>query len=193
MFIRSALTGLAFAVVALAPVQVAAGSATVFVEGVPGGVIVETSEVAAKVTAIDAGPRVVTLEDESGRTFTARVGPDVVNFDRIVVGDMVRMSLTEELVVFVDGSGTEPSASVNASVRTAAKGEKPGGVVAQTRQVTGTVTDIDEKNRKVTLDFGGGRIKSFPVRDDIDLSRHKAGDKVIFSYTETIAVSVEKP
>jgi Cu/Ag efflux protein CusF len=82
---------------------------------------------------------------------------------------------------------------MSAAEKTAEKGEKPGGIMAQTRQVTGTVTEIDQQNRKVTLDFGDGRKRVFPVREDIDLAKQKVGDKVVFSYTETIAVSVEKP
>jgi len=31
------------------------------------------------------------------------------------------------------------------------------------------------------------------VRDDIDLSRRKVGEKVVFQVTEMIAISVEKP
>ena len=178
---------------ALAPLQALAGTATVFVEGVPGGVIVNTVEINAKVIEIDHVKRVATLEDEKGETFTAKAGPKAVNFDQVNVGDTVRVALTEELVVFVDEDGVEPSSSMSAAAKTAEKGEKPGGIMAQTRQVTGTVTEIDQQNRKVTLDFGDGRKRAFPVREDIDLAKQKVGDKVVFSYTETIAVSVEKP
>lgn len=181
------------AFLAWAPLQVMAGTATVYVEGVPGGVIVNTVEINAKVMEIDHVKRVATLQDEKGETFTAKAGPKAVNFDQVNVGDTVMVALTEELVVFVDEDGLEPSSSMSAAAKTAEKGEKPGGIIAQTRQVTGTVTEIDQQNRKVTLDFGDGRKRSFPVREDIDLAKQKVGDKVVFSYTETIAVSVEKP
>jgi hypothetical protein len=34
---------------------------------------------------------------------------------------------------------------------------------------------------------------TFPVRDDIDLSRRKVGEKMVFQVTEMIAISVKKP
>jgi hypothetical protein len=34
---------------------------------------------------------------------------------------------------------------------------------------------------------------TIPVRDDIDLSRRKVGEKVVFLYTEMVAISVKKP
>ena len=38
-----------------------------------------------------------------------------------------------------------------------------------------------------------GTVETFTVRDDIDLSKHKVGEKVVFVVTEAVALSVEKP
>jgi hypothetical protein len=65
--------------------------------------------------------------------------------------------------------------------------------VAETVQITATVSAIDQENRTATLAFEDGRTKTFPVRDDIDLSQRKVGEKVVFTVTEMIAISVEKP
>jgi len=65
--------------------------------------------------------------------------------------------------------------------------------VAETVQVTATVTAIDQTNRTATLQFEDGSTKTLPVRDDIDLSQRKVGEKVVFQVTEMIAISVEKP
>jgi hypothetical protein len=168
-------------------------SSTAFQEGVPGGVFVNTLDVSAKVTAIDTSNRKLTLLGPDGDKFTVKVGPEAINFDQIRVGDMVNATLTEELVVYLDEEGTSAPDGSAAMVKLAPKGAKPVGIVAGTVQVTGTVTTIDRINRTATLRFEDGNTKTFPVRDDIDLSRRKVGEKVVFQVTEMIAISVEKP
>ena len=175
------------------PPPAAETSSSTFTEGVPGGVIVNTVEVSARVTAIDTANRKVTLLGPDGDTFTARIGPEAVNFDQVRVGDMVNVTLTEELVVFLDEEGASAPDGSAAMVALAPKGTQPGGVVATTTQVTGTVMAIDKTNRSATLKFDDGSQKAFPVRDDIDLSLRKVGEKVVFQITEMIAISVEKP
>jgi len=144
------------------------------------------------VTAINKAEREVTLLAPDGKKYPVEVGPEAVNFDQIRVGDLVKATVTEELVIFLDDAGA-PSAEGQAdAVALAPKGAKPGGVVAQTTQVIGTVVNIDRTARTATLRFEDGSVKSFPVRDDIDLSRHEVGERVVFRVTEMIAISVEK-
>jgi hypothetical protein len=168
-------------------------SSTDFQEGVPGGVIVNTVDVSAKVTAIDTSNRKVTLLGPDGDKFTVKVGPEAVNFDQIRVGDLVNATVTEELVVYLDEEGASAPDGSAAVVALAPKGAQPGGLVAETVQVTATVTAIDQTNRTATLQFEDGSSKIFSVRDDIDLSQRKVGEKVVFQVTEMIAISVEKP
>ncbi|MBN1548288.1 MAG: hypothetical protein JW902_16680, partial [Syntrophaceae bacterium] len=72
--------------------------ATAIQEGVPGGVVVNTMDVSARVTAIDTANRKVTFLGPDGNKFAVKVGPEAVNFDQIRVGDLVNATLTEELV-----------------------------------------------------------------------------------------------
>lgn len=167
-------------------------SSSTFKEGVPGGVIVDTVKVSAKVTAIEAANRKVTLLGPNGDTLTVKVGPEAANFDQVRVGDMVNATVTKELVVFLDEEGASVSDGSAAMVSLAPKGAQPGGVVAATTQVTATIKAIDPTSRTATLQFDGGSAKTFPVRDDIDLSRRKVGEKVVFQVIEMIAISVEK-
>ena len=168
-------------------------SSTDFQEGVPGGVIVNTLDVSARVTAIDTSNRKLTLLGPDGDKSTVKVGPEAVNFDQIRVGDLVNATVTEELVVYLDEEGASAPDGAAGVVALAPKGAQPGGLVAETVQVTATVTAIDQTNRTATLQFEDGSSKSFPVRDDIDLSQRKVGEKVVFQVTEMIAISVEKP
>ena len=80
-----------------------------------------------------------------------------------------------------------------ASVELAPEGAKPGLVIADTVEVAGTVTKIDPKSRKVTLQFSDGSTKKVKVRDDIDLTKHQPGERVVIRCTEIVAVKLEKP
>lgn len=164
-----------------------------FEEGVPGGVIVNTLDISAKVTAIDHTTRKVTLLGPDGKKYKVKVGPQAVNFDQVQVGDTVKAALTEEMVVFMGDETSSQGDGSAAIVVGAAKGEPPAGFVAGTTQATGTVTAIDRQNRTATLQFEDGTTQTFPVRDDIDLSQHSVGEKVVFQVTEMIALSLEKP
>ena len=170
-----------------------AGSAAAIKKGVPGGVFVNTVEVSVKVTAIDTANRKLTLLLPDGEKTTVKVGPEAINFDQIQTGDLVKATLTEELVVYLDEEGAAAPDGAAAMVALAPKGAQPGGLVAEAVQVTATVTAIDPAKRTATLRFEDGRAKTFPVRDDIDLSQRKIGEKVVFLVTEMIALSVEKP
>lgn len=168
------------------------GSAVAFQEGVPGGVIVATLDVSARVTAIDKDNRKVTLLRSDGKQSVVKLGPDVVNFDQIMVGDLVKANVTEELVIFLEDEAAPAKEGAAGMVALAPKGARPGGLVAEVQQVTATVVGIDQTNRTATLRFEGGTTETFSVRDDIDLSQRKVGDRVVFRVTEMIAISVEK-
>ncbi len=176
-----------------APPPTEASRASAYQEGVPGGVVVNTVDVSARVTAIDKANRKVTLLGPDGEKFTVKVGPEAVNFDQIRVGDLVKATVTEELIVYLGEEGAPSGEGEAGVVALAPKGAKPGGLAAQVTQVTATVTAIDRAKRTATLRFDDGSTKTYPVREDIDLSRRKVGEKVVFRVTEMIAISVEKP
>ena len=65
------------------PPSAAGGGAVAYTEGVPGGVMVNTVDMSAKVTAIDTAHRKLTLLGPDGDKVTVKVGPEAVNFDQI--------------------------------------------------------------------------------------------------------------
>jgi hypothetical protein len=160
--------------------------------GVPGGLTVNTITISARVVDINSTDRKLTLLNVNGEKETIKVGKAAVNFDQIKKGDLVKITLTEETLIHVLKEGESLSDKSIGIVAGAAKGEKPVGVVAELKQITGTVTAINMEVRTVTLEFEDGSSKIFPVRDDIDLSRHSVGDKVMFIITDAIAIEVKK-
>ena len=168
-------------------------TSTAVQEGVPGGITVNTVEVTAKVTAIDTKNRKATLLLPNGEKETVKVPPEAVNFDQVRVGDTVKATLTEEVVVYLDEEGTSVPDGYAAGVALAPEGAQPGGIVAEAVKVTATVTAIDQRKRTATVRFEDGTLETFPVRDDIDLSKRKVGEKVVFIVTQMVALSLENP
>jgi translation elongation factor P/translation initiation factor 5A len=162
-------------------------------KGVPGGVIVDTYKVTATVTAVDAASRKVTLAMADGAKTTVKAGPEVVNFDQIQVGDQVKATVAEQLVVFVRKNGEPASDGEAAAVALAPVGAKPGVLMANTVEVTAKVEALDLEHRKATLRFPDGTSKTFKVRKDVDMTKAKLGDEVVIRTTEAVAITVEKP
>ena len=173
------------------PAEETAGLA--YQEGVPGGVMVNTLKVSARVTAIDKAERKATLLGPDGETFTVKVGPEAVNFDQVRVGDLVNATVTEQLVVSLSDKDAPSVGGESGVVLLAPKGSRPGGLAAGTTTVTAKVTAIDQKKRTATLRFADGSTKTFHVRSDVDLKQRKVGEQVTFRVTEKIAINVEKP
>ena len=170
------------------------GAAMVATEkGVPGGVMVGTYQVTSTVTAVDPATRKVTLVTPGGKKTVFKAGPEIVNFPQIRVGDQVKATLTEELVVFMATDAPPQGQGAAGVVALAPVGAKPGAFVADTVQVKAKVTEIDHKNHKATLQFPDGSTKKVAVRKDVDLTRRSVGEEVVIRSTEALAITVEKP
>jgi len=156
-----------------------------------GAIIVETFTTSAKVSAIDAAKRKLTLVFPDGKKTTYKCGPDVVNFPQIQVGDQVNAKLTEEAAIFI-GSGAPPSDIAGAGVALAPVGYKPEGEFVETEQVTAKVTAVDAKHHKVTLQFADGTSKKVTVGKKVNLSAVPVGTDVTVQVSDGLALSVDK-
>jgi hypothetical protein len=174
-----------------APIDDKAQNAT-YEKGVPGGTVVETYELTATVTAIDAPARKVTLVAKDGETTTVKCGVEVINFDQIRVGDIVRATVTSQLTVAMADAAAPPIDHAGV-VLLAPKGAKPGGLMAETQEYTATITAINLKRHQATLRFPDDSVRTFTARKDVDLRERKIGEKVTFRVTEALAISLKKP
>jgi hypothetical protein len=164
-----------------------------YAKGVPGGTVVETYKLTATVTEIDAPTRKVTLATKDGKKTTVKCGPEVINFDQIHIGDVVRATVTSELTVWMAGAGAPSTETEAGLVALAPQGDKPGVLMAETQKYNATITAINLKRRQATLRFPDGSTRTFNVRKDIDLTQRAVGEEVTFRVAVAMAVSVEKP
>jgi len=161
-------------------------------QGVPGGEVVRVTTLNAKVTGIDSATREIALVSRYGEAFKVQAGPEIKNFNQIRVGDSLKISLKERLLVRMAKPGEKLDDEAWIKGKGAPRGSKPGATASSKEQYVGTVTAIDQRKRRVTLRFSDGSTENFDVRKDIDLSKHYTGEKVLIRLTESLAVSMTK-
>jgi Cu/Ag efflux protein CusF len=147
----------------------------------------------ATVEAIDQSTRMVTLKGSKGDSVTFRASDEVKNLAQVKVGDTVKFAYYESVAVRVlkEGEPFPPTGESTAMVR-AKPGEKPAGAVGKETIVNATITAIDKEAKKVTLKGENGKsVTVTPLRPE-KLDEVKAGDRIVITYTEVVAVSLEK-
>ena len=155
--------------------------------------LVERVRLAAVVTAIDKPSRTVTLRHEDGGLEEVTAGPDVRNFDQIAVGDTVRAEYNQSTSIFARPPQSGASSAEGNSISRAAPGEKPGGTAAVSQEAVGTVEDIDQDRRVVTVRGPQGRPYKVLVAPDVQgLENVQRGDEVVVRHTAALAIVVEK-
>ena len=161
--------------------------------GTPGRVSVDVIKLTGTVKAVDLDKKTVTVEGSSGRVETIDA-KEARNLDQVKVGDKVTVTYTQALAVFVRKSDEPPSISEKETVQLAPKGQKPGGVVARTVELTGTIQSVDAQKRMVDVRVPAGDVRTFKVDPSVkNLSQVQKGDQVVLRYTESVALSVVKP
>jgi hypothetical protein len=153
-----------------------------------------TMKVTATVYAIDVPTRVLTLQHDMGGIETLKVGDAVRNLDQFSPGDTV-------VVDFDQGLGLEfqPEGSAFVAPEATAtpvpddKARDSVASAAQQMRTTVTVAAIDAKKRLVTLQAPTGRVYRVRAGSDVKLDRLRVGDKLLATYTESVAVRLEKP
>jgi hypothetical protein len=158
-----------------------------------GGVVEQTVTATARVTAIDQATRMVTLLGSDGKSVTMHVGPEVKNLAQVKQGDTVTIVYYESLAYEVKKAGTAKVGVKEAADAMAAPlGAKPAGGAATMTTITAKVTAIDRKANSVSLKGPKGKVVTVKVKDPTRLDGVKVGDLVEISYTEAVAVAVDK-
>ena len=154
----------------------------------------EASEkVTAQATVLSVGKsnRHIKMRTEKGDTVTVTAGKQVKNFAQIKKGDVIKISYTEKLTVHVEAAGA-PEVTDEATSATAKPGEKPKASFTNKTTYKATILSIDKEKKTVTLKGMDGAEYEVTPRHPENLDRVKEGELVVFTYTESIAASVEK-
>jgi hypothetical protein len=153
--------------------------------------------ITATVQAIDVAKREVSLKGPRGNTVTFVVDKRVKRLDEVKVGDEVTAnyytSLALELRAPTKDEEQNPVQMVEGTAR-APKGTEPAAGTLHVIKAVAKVKDIDLTTRSLTLQGQGPIGATLTIRDaDVEkLKQLHIGDTVMVTYTEGLAVSLEK-
>ena len=189
LLVASLVPGIAFA--AGAPPMPIIAQAKTDQEAAPKRIDARVVTVRGTVEAIDKDKQTVTLKGPN-RSLTLRVR-DPKRLDAIKVGDPVVGKYYESLMIEVKKPGeSTPGATAQQAVGTSKPGETPAGAVAQQISVTATIVAIDKTAQTATIKGPEGNTVTVKARDPKNLDKVKVGDNVEITYTEALAISLDK-
>ena len=151
------------------------------------------TKVRGTVAAVDKDAGTVTLKGPKGRTVTIEV-KDKQKLDMIKVGDPVVAAYVEAVAFRVQkaGSGATPGVTTQETRISSKPGETPAGAVGREVTATVTITAIDKKARTVTVKGPQGGTETIKAKDPKNLEGLKVGDMVEITYTQALAISLDK-
>ena len=154
----------------------------------------DTRTVHATVTAIDQSTRHVTLQTPGGQSQELVVGPEARNLGQVKVGDEVIVQYQEALAIDVtetDPGRPLPQPTELVAVDRTAPGQKPGGVIARTVTVSGTVQALDLKKKTAVIKGSRGNTVEVQLQHPERWTNVKVGDTITTVYSEALALSVQ--
>ncbi len=151
----------------------------------------ESVTATATIQAIDKANRLVTLKDEKGAEDTMQVGPAMKRFDELKVGDKVKVTYYESLVLQVRKAG-DPAKPAGDDVKlTKGTGASPAATLSRQQTTSVDVMAIDQKLPSITVKTADGRTVTRKVEDRKNLEGVKVGDKIDITYTQAALMSIE--
>lgn len=186
------VTFVCLAGVALAETQAEVGGVTENEEVIQGEAMVESVEITATITKIDKKTREVTIQTEDGQEISFIAGDEVRNFAQMNKGDIITATYVEALAYEVISGDLGTGADVEVGAAAADIGEMPAVAVAGKVTVAVTIIAIDTEIPTVTFEGPEGNTRTIKVMHPEKLEGVKVGDTVILTYTEALAIKVEK-
>jgi len=119
---------------------------------------------------------------------------DKQKLDAVNVGDPVVATYMEAVAFQVRKAGTAAPGVTTQETRVSSKpGETPAGAIGREVTVTATITAVDKKAHTVTIRGPQGATETVKAKDPKNLEAIKVGDLVDITYTQALAVSLDKP
>ena len=146
----------------------------------------------ATIQAIDSTLRTVTLRDEQGVEDTFSVGPEVKRFNELKVGDTIKMTYRESIVIQVRKPGDPAATAATDAAATRGTGALPSATLAVQDKMTVTVKAIDSAVPSITVTTPAGRTVTRKIENKKYIEGLKAGDQVDIIYTRALLTSIER-
>ena len=110
----------------------------------------QTITVAGTVETIDKNKRLLQIKTADGKFVAVDVPAGAKRFDELKVGDKVKATYNNNVIVRVKAAG-EAAIDSAGTASTMGKEAKPGGAASMMRTMTATISDIDKANSSMTF------------------------------------------
>ena len=147
-------------------------------------------ELQGKVLAIDKANREVTVKGGSGIESTLYVGPDVKNFERLKVGDIVPLNYVAALGLELKKNGKALRERIESEQKDGLQGKQPGMMYGKTVKIIADVMAVNLDKGSLTL-RGPKRTVDLVLQDPSLLKEVKVGDQIEVSYMEATVISAK--
>ncbi len=153
----------------------------------------QTVILTAMVEAINQETREVTLRGPEGRTVSFVASEEAQNLGQVKVGDIVMAEYVQTMSIEVFANdGSEPGAGEIVVAGRSEKGEMPALTAIDALVVSAIVEEINIEANTFKLRGPSGAIKEYEAQNPENLKKAEVGDIVVITYTEAIALTVEK-
>ncbi len=153
----------------------------------------QTVILTAMVEAINQETREITLRGPEGKTVSFVASEEAQNLGQVAVGDIVMAEYVQTMSIEVFANdGSEPGAGEIAVAGRSEKGEMPALTAIDALVVTAIVEEINIEANTFKLRGPSGEIKEYEAQNPENLKKAEVGDIVVITYTEAIALTVEK-
>jgi len=142
------------------------------------------------IQAIDSTTRALTVKLENGEEDTFQVGPEMKRFNELKVGDKVKASYYESLVLQLRKPGEASSKAKDELAGTVGKGASPSATIARQQMTTVTVQKIGTAPPSITVQTADGRTVTRKVENPKLLESVKPGDRIDITYTQALLADV---
>ncbi len=151
----------------------------------------------AIVKAVDMDKRTLTLTMPDGKERTFVIDKRVKKLGQVKPGDVVTARYHEAVSVKLNKTKVPSGVTVEGTVARDEKSVKPAGFARRQVTTTATIEKIFDDGKMVTLRMPDGSAADVQVRDKENLAKIKKGevkegDQIEITYTQALAISVEK-
>jgi hypothetical protein len=156
--------------------------------------IEQTTKASATVTKLDVANRHLTIRNDAGDEYTIDVDPAVRNLAQVKVGDKIVVTYYQSVAASIVKPGAAAGAASTVEADRAKEGERPGGTARSTTRIPVTIVSVDTQKNVVKFRGDDNLVRSTNVvspEGKTFIKTLKAGDQVMLTYAESVAVSVD--
>jgi hypothetical protein len=144
---------------------------------IQGGLRAYPVQYLARVEAVDSADRTLSIRRvDDPKPFTLPLGPQVGSLEHVVVGERIRVTVTEEVSIFLLQDGRVPSV----------------GGSADRRAPDARVVSVDPSFRLLTIQFPNASTQTLKLGLQARMTDMQAGDGVLIRPIEATAVRESK-